>query len=149
MLFASIITLLILESIISGIVGFGLILAYYVLYAIGAYKLFSKANVPGIYAFIPLVNEYQTYKLAWNSTYFWVYLGCDVVSQVFFNKENSSSFIEWAFSIISLVLQFMLADKLAKAFGKGMGFALGLFLFPPIFIMILGLGDSEYQGPQQ
>ena len=35
--------------------------------------------------------------------------------------------------------------KLAKAFGKGDGFAVGLILLNTIFIMILAFGSSEYQ----
>ncbi|MDY5276243.1 MAG: DUF5684 domain-containing protein, partial [Erysipelotrichaceae bacterium] len=38
--------------------------------------------------------------------------------------------------------------KLARAYGKSTAFGLGLLFFQPIFIMILGLGDSEYLGPQ-
>ena len=36
---------------------------------------------------------------------------------------------------------------MAKSFGKGVGFAIGLILLSPIFIMILGFGDATYQGP--
>lgn len=36
---------------------------------------------------------------------------------------------------------------LAKSFGKGTGFGVGLLLLGPIFGPILALGDSEYQGP--
>lgn len=36
--------------------------------------------------------------------------------------------------------------KLAKAFGKGGGFALGLIFFSPIFYAILGFGSAEYLG---
>ena len=41
----------------------------------------------------------------------------------------------------------MLGIKLARAFGKGTGFAVGLILLPSIFYMILGFGDSVYYGP--
>ena len=34
---------------------------------------------------------------------------------------------------------------LAKAFGKGAGFTVGLILLNTIFIMILGFGSSSYQ----
>ena len=33
---------------------------------------------------------------------------------------------------------------IARNFGKGTGFGLGLFLFAPIFYPVLGFGDSEY-----
>ena len=36
---------------------------------------------------------------------------------------------------------------LAKSFGRGVGFALGLILLWFIFLPILGLGDAQYLGP--
>ena len=45
------------------------------------------------------------------------------------------------FNIISL-------NKLAKAFGHGVGFTIGLFFLNPIFMLILGFSGDEYIGPQ-
>ena len=36
---------------------------------------------------------------------------------------------------------------IAKSFGKGTGFGIGLALLPFIFYPILGFGDAQYQGP--
>ena len=38
--------------------------------------------------------------------------------------------------------------QLAKAFGKGTGFGICLFLFSFVCYPILGFGDAEYIGPQ-
>lgn len=38
--------------------------------------------------------------------------------------------------------------KLACAYGHGIGFTIGLFFLNPLFMLILGFGDSEYMGPQ-
>jgi hypothetical protein len=35
----------------------------------------------------------------------------------------------------------------AKSFGKGVGFGIGLLLLPIIFFPILGFGSAQYQGP--
>lgn len=43
----------------------------------------------------------------------------------------------------------MYSVKLAKAFGKGTGFAIGLIFLSPIFMLILGLGDSTSHGAQK
>ena len=50
--------------------------------------------------------------------------------------------------------RFQLANKdlfieLAKCFGKGAGFGLGLALLSPIFFPLLGFGDAKYRGPQK
>jgi hypothetical protein len=36
---------------------------------------------------------------------------------------------------------------LAKSFGRGTGFALGLIFLSPIFLLILGFGSDRYLGP--
>ena len=51
--------------------------------------------------------------------------------------------------IIAEIISIMYSVKLAKAFGKGTGFAIGLIFLSPIFILILGLGDSTYHGAQK
>ena len=50
-------------------------------------------------------------------------------------------------SIINLVVSILLFIRLARAFGKGGGFAAGLIFLQPIFMMILGFSsDIEYEG---
>ena len=39
--------------------------------------------------------------------------------------------------------------KLACAYGHGIGFTIGLFFLNPLFMLILGFGDSEYMGTQE
>ena len=51
-------------------------------------------------------------------------------------------FVGW---ILSVGVSIYVMVKLAKAFGKGDGFAVGLILLNTIFIMILAFGSSEYQ----
>jgi len=42
---------------------------------------------------------------------------------------------------------FIVSIDLAKSFGKGTGFAIGLILLTPIFYLILAFGDATYRGP--
>ena len=48
---------------------------------------------------------------------------------------------------VNFIFAIIINIDLAKSFGKGVGFAIGLILLAPIFIMILGFGDARYQGP--
>ena len=48
---------------------------------------------------------------------------------------------------VNFIILIIVELDLAKPFGKGVGFAIGLILLGPIFIMILGFGDARYQGP--
>lgn len=41
----------------------------------------------------------------------------------------------------------MVMNDLAKSFGKGIGFTLGLIFLSFIFIPLLGFGDARYEGP--
>ena len=54
------------------------------------------------------------------------------------------SFDANSFNFIILII---LIIDLAKSFGKGVGFGIGLFLLGVIFFPILGFGSAQYQGP--
>lgn len=44
------------------------------------------------------------------------------------------------------IYQFLKLNISIRAFGHGIGFAIGLMLIPVVFILILGYGKSEYKG---
>ena len=44
------------------------------------------------------------------------------------------------------IVAFVVAFDLAKAFGKGAGFALGMIFLGPIFYPVLAWSDAKYQG---
>ena len=46
----------------------------------------------------------------------------------------------------NFVIQIITSVKLAKVFGKEIGFTLGLIFLGPIFQLILAFDSSEYQG---
>lgn len=48
--------------------------------------------------------------------------------------------------IVNFVVLAIISIDLAKSYGKGTGFGIGLWLLPPIFYMILGFGSSTYRG---
>ena len=48
--------------------------------------------------------------------------------------------------IASVVLSCMTYYKTGTAFGKGVGFGIGLILLNWLFILILGFSDAQYQG---
>ena len=49
--------------------------------------------------------------------------------------------------IVGLVIAIIVALDLAKSFGKGTGFGIGLVFLGPIFACILGFGSATYHGP--
>jgi uncharacterized membrane protein YhaH (DUF805 family) len=47
--------------------------------------------------------------------------------------------------VVNFIFAILLAIEIAKAFGKGAGFGIGLAFLGFIFYPILGFGDAQYQ----
>jgi hypothetical protein len=110
-------------SIFSGTTGL-IALVFYILVAVGLWKVFTKAGYPGILAIIPIVNLIFLVKIAGMSGWF---------------------ALLYLVPIANLVLAIIVAFKLGARFGKGGVFSfLLLLLFPYIGYLILGFGDSRY-----
>lgn len=90
------------------------------------WRLYTKAGQPGWAALIPFYNVYVLIKLVgrpgWWLAMFFVPLA-------------------------NIVFAIMLMVDLAKAFGKGGGYAVLLILLPYIGIPILAFGQARYVGP--
>lgn len=56
--------------------------------------------------------------------------------------------IDLAALVYALVIAYQMSRAQALAFGKGTGFAIGLFLLSTIFRAVIAFGDSEFLGPQ-
>ena len=102
---------------------FGIVVA--VLAVVILYKIFEKAGVEGWKAFIPLYNIFVLYKLTWGNGFMSLLL---------------------LVPIVDIVISVMTAIKLAKAFGKGTGFGIGIFFFPVICKGIIAFDESRYEG---
>ena len=113
--------------------GFGiayliLVIALYVLLIIADWKIFTKAGKPGWASLIPFYNLYVLFEIV---------------------GMNGWLFLLLCIPFVNIVMIIILLVKLAKAFGKGVGFTLGLIFLPNIFTLILGFGSAQYIGPQQ
>ena len=124
-------------------------IAWHILQAVADWKIFSKAGRPGILAFIPIVNIYVEYGICWSKFMGLIYLVCiGITSYVSGVQEPSSTLttVSGVASVAALVLHIVQSIKLAKSFGKGMGYGILLILFGPLARLFLGLGDSRYIG---
>lgn len=91
----------------------------------GNWLLYKKAGQPGWKSIIPFYNNYVLFQI--------VDLNPWLSLLLYINPINF---------IMSIILDL----KLAKAFGRGAGFALGLIFLPPVFVWILAASDKyEYQ----
>lgn len=122
--------------------------AWYVLQVAAYWKIFTKAGEAGWKSLIPFYNMYTQYKLTWNPTWFFILIACGVVNFAFGSTEGFFYVIGTLSSLAMGVIGIISNFKLSQAYGHGTGFAIGLILLNPIFMLILGFGNSEYQGPQ-
>lgn len=105
---------------------FSLIVAIITL--VGLWKMFTKAGKPGWACIIPFYSQYCQFEMAWG---------------------NGWLFLLTLIPCVNFVVMIMLYLKMAKAFGQGTGFGIGLIFLTPIFTMILGFGSAKYIGPQE
>jgi hypothetical protein len=91
----------------------------------GMWKTFTKANQPGWGAIIPIYNVYLMLKIG-NNEWWWLL--------VFF------------IPLVNLYAAYKTVAGVSRAFGQGIGFALGLWFLGFIFFPLLGFGSYSYQG---
>lgn len=155
------------EAFASGLViGFTsmLVITILLLIIISTWKILEKAGEKGWKALIPIYNVYLLYKIVGMKKWFWITLLTSLIGGIICsaNGFNPSSMtteqIEAynlgahpiviitlvAMAIIGLVANILYASRTAKAFGKSVLFAVGLFFLPNLFWLILGLGSSKY-----
>jgi hypothetical protein len=101
-------------------------LAFMILMIAACWKIFTKAGQPGWAAIIPIYNWYILCKIVGRPGW-WVIL--------------------LLIPFINFIIGIILCIDLAKSFGKGVGFGIGLILLGVIFFPILGFGSAQYQGP--
>ena len=109
-----------------GFVGWLLYMAVIVFYIFCMWKVYTKAGKPGWAAIVPIYNILVQLEIVGRP---WWYLLLLFVP------------------VVNVVIGIMVLLDLAKVFGKGTGFGVGLILLSFIFIPILAFGDAKYQGP--
>lgn len=90
----------------------------------GLWKVFTKAGKPGWASIIPIYNAIVLLEIA-GKPLWWIIL--------FF------------IPCVNIIIAILVAMDVAKNFGKGAGFGLGLAFLPFIFYPILGFSDARYQ----
>lgn len=48
--------------------------------------------------------------------------------------------------IVNIIVLLVVSIDLARSFGKGVGYGIGLWILSPIFFIMLGFGSSTYRG---
>jgi hypothetical protein len=133
------------------------VLALLILQIVGMWKTFQKAKQPGWAAIVPFYNQFVSIKIAglelwWFVVILLLFAIGDFAAYGYVVGDEKTSVIvsggNGALMVGSLVFYGFLNYKIARSFGKGAWFAVGLTLLSPIFWAILGLSrDVKYKGP--
>lgn len=107
---------------IGGLIYLGVI----VLIIASMWKIFAKAGKPGWAAIVPIYNYVVLLEIIGRPIWWLVLL---------------------LIPLVNFVVAILVFIDVAKAFGKGAGFGIGLIFLGPIFLPMLAFGDAEYQGP--
>lgn len=110
--------------------------------------VFQKAGEGGWKSIVPIYNSYITYKISWRTLWFWIsaLLFSASVALNYFSHYYALDIIALLVGAAGALIHTVGLYRLSKAFGHGLPFTLGLLLMHPLFILILGLGRSEYRG---
>lgn len=142
--------LLISSMMVLGGIYLILALVWWILQIIANWNIFTKAGEAGWKSLIPIYGDYVSYKIAWQTSYFWLSFILGIVaSYVASANPDEGMFLAVIVTLLRIVLtviNIMYCVKLSRAFGHGIGFAIGLILLQPIFLLILGFGSDPYYG---
>jgi hypothetical protein len=99
------------------------ILAIVAVGGVGFWRVNAKAGLPGWGCLVPIYNLVLFMRLAGKPGWWAIWL-----------------FVPFLNFVIYTIVTF----EVAKNFGKGVAYTLGLLLFPPLFYALLGLGHAQY-----
>ncbi|WP_137284696.1 DUF5684 domain-containing protein [Halorussus salinisoli] len=100
-------------------------LGFLVLIVASMWKVFEKADEPGWAALIPIYNTYVMLKIGDNPGWYLLLMIIPIANLYAIGKMHVG---------------------IAKAFGKGVGWGVGLWFLPFVFFPMLAFGDASYHG---
>lgn len=116
--------------------------------AVGKWKVYTKAGVEGWKSLIPVYSTWIDFGISWNAGICPVYYVCTLTGSFLLSVgERYLTLTAACLLFVGCILSSVKEYKLAKAFGHDLGFALGLIVLQPLFIVILGFNRSRYRRP--
>ena len=102
-----------------------IMMGFFVFLIAALWRVFTKAGHPGWAAIVPIYNGIVLLQIAGRPLWW---------------------FLLFMIPFVNLIVAIVVAVDVARAFGKGAGFGLGLAFLSPIFYPILGFGGAQYVG---
>ena len=100
-------------------------LFFIILTIIANWKIYAKAGQTRWAAIVPIYSQCTYFEISWGSA-LWLLLAL--------------------VPFVNIVVYIITPFKLARAFGRGVGFGFGMLLLPGIFSLILAFDNSTYHG---
>ena len=91
---------------------------------IGMWLVFKKAHKAGWRSLVPVLNLYTLVQIG---------------------DRHGLRFLLLLIPVVGFFYYILFSFRLARRFGKGGLFALGLILLPPLFMLALGFGSAKYK----
>ncbi len=105
------------------VLGVAIAVGLIVFFIIAWWRIYTKAGRPGWSNLIPVYGWVEFFNVAWG---------------------NGVYFLFMLIPGVNILVAILTVQKLSESYGHGLGFTLGLFCFPAIFIPILGFGKSKH-----
>ena len=107
---------------------------WYIIMAIGLWKMFEKAGEPGWIGFVPFYNQYKLCEKVMNNPWYWLRLFVVIVP-----------IVGW---FMYFYFAYQMGKATAKAYGQSETWAWGYTFLAPVFYCITGVSSRySYYGP--
>lgn len=115
-----------------GIVAGGFFFIFFLIFTLvpiaGMWKVFTKAGKPGWAAIVPVYNVIVLLQIVGRPV-IWI--------------------VGFLIPVVNFIVAVLVSIDLAKSFGKGAGYGIGIVFVPFVFLPLLGFGGAQYYGPAQ
>ncbi len=106
---------------VSGIIG----LIFFIFIIACQWKIFTKAGKPGWACIVPIYGLIVALDIA-GKPWWWLFLLC--------------------IPVVGTICAILFLVSFCQAFGKGVGYAIGMIFLGFIFLPMLAFGSAQYQG---
>lgn len=117
----------------NGSSGSGMSTVWFVIGALGLWKMFEKAGVEGWAGLIPLYRDYKLCDKVMGDPWYWLRTLWALVP-----------IIGW---VLAIYYEYQICKATAQAYGKPESWAWGYLFLGPVFWLITGFDQSQYYGP--
>lgn len=128
----------------------------FVVVTVSQWRIYSKAGQPGWACIIPIYNVLVLLDIIRKPRLWLLYILVAAVVQGIYSSMTMNSndsntvpitlmILNGVASLVSVVLGIRITHGISTAFGKQIGFTIGLLLLPIVFFPILAFGSATYQ----